>query len=174
MNGDITLAPGERVLWADHPHGWRGVLRPTDLFLAAFALFAALFFVTAILAGPRPNGSFALVSFLFPLLFFGLFFFGPRFISASRERSVTYTLTDRRIVLRSRRRDVEFDLANLQHLELERGRLTGPVIFFGSRGMYEGWGGIYGGSPTPAIRGVPDAERVFRMISDARAQALRR
>ena len=137
-------------------------------------LFAAFFFVVAILSGPRPDASFALVSFFFPLVFFGLFFFGPRLISASRDRGTTYTLTDRRIVLRSRRRDVEFDLANLQHLELERGWLTGPVIFFGSRGIYEGWGGFYGGSPTPAIRGVPDAERVFQTISGARAQALRR
>ena len=175
MNGDIALAPGERVVWSDHPRGWRAFLRTTDLFLGGFVLFAGLFFFIAILSAPRSNGFSALFGAAFPVIFFGLFFFGPRFVSARREiAGARFTLTDRRIVLHSRRRDVEFDLAGLQHLELERSWLSGSVIFFGSRGMYEGWGGFYGGSPTPAIRGIPDADRVYRMISDARAEAVRR
>ncbi len=175
MSRDVALAPGERVLWSDRPHGVRGYLRPTDLFLLAFALFAALFFATGTLAASRAEPSIAVVGFFFPLLLFGFFFFGPRFIDLRRETDrASFTLTDRRIVLLSRKRDVELDLANLQHLELERGWMSGSVIYFGTRSMYEGWGGIYGGSPAPAIRGIPDADRVFRLISDARAQALRR
>ena len=174
MSGEVVLSSGERILWADRPHGWRGFLRSTDAVLIAFALFGSFFFVTAILATPGADRSFSVVGFFFPLVFFGFFFFVPRLIGASREAGGTsYTLTDRRIVLRNRHRNVELDLANLQHLELERSWLSGPVIFFGSRMIYEGWGAWYGGSPTPAIRGVPDAERVYGLISDARSQAQR-
>ena len=180
MNADLSLAPGERLLWTGHPSGWRGFLRPVDLFLGAFAVFAGLFFVVGTLATPSGRGgpsdpSAPIVVFFFPIIFFGVVLIGPRLLSARREmHGTTYAVTDRRVVIRGRRREIELDLGNLQHLELERSVLSGPTIFFGTRQLYEGWGGIYGGSPAPAFRGVPDADSVYRLISETRAKALQR
>ena len=77
-------------------------------------------------------------------------------------------------MLRNPGRLVELDLANLPHLELERSWLSRPTIYFGQRQMSEGWGGFYGSSPTPAFRGLPDPDDVYRIISDARAKARQR
>jgi Bacterial PH domain len=168
------------MLWAGQPSGWRAFLRPADLFIIAFAVFAGVFFVVATVATPsRSSGpsdpSTSVLVFLFPIVFFGVFLIGPRLFSARREIDGTrYALTDRRVVIRGRRREIELDLANLQHLELERSWLSGPSIFFGTRQIYEGWGGMYGGSPAPAFRGLPDADAVYRLISEARAKALQR
>ena len=178
MSEGLALSAGERMLWEGRPHGIRGFLRPMDLFLIAFALFAALFFVTAIIGtarqrAPDPSGVF--VAGLFPLIFFGLFFFGPRFLSMWREsRGGQYIVTSRRIVIRNRGREIELDLTNLPYLELERSWLSGETIFFSQRNIYEGWGGFYGGSSAPALRGLSDARAVYRTISDARAEARQR
>jgi len=167
------VAPGERLLWKGNPRGIRGFLRPMDLFLLAFAAFAALFFVTGIAASAAARsrsgpGDFLVVA-LFPFVFFAIFFFGPRLFSIWREASgAEYMLTDRRVVIRTRRREVELDLMTLPYLELESSWLSGETIYFAQRNIYEGWGGVYGGSPAPALRGLQDARSVYRMISEAR------
>ena len=168
----FETAPGERVLWEGRPRGIRGFVRPMDLFFLAFALFIGFAFASAAVATPSGSSG---VFFLVPLVFFGLLFVVPRLVGILRESAgASYVLTDRRIVIRNRRRIVELDLANLPYLELERSWLSGPTIYFGPRQMYEGLGGFYGGSPAPALRGLTDADEVYRTISDARARARQR
>lgn len=147
------------------------------MFIIVFAVFGGLFFLVGSLGMPSASSerSTPVFLFFFPIVFFGVFLIGPRLLSARRELDGTkYALTDRRVVIHGRRREIELDLANLQHLELERSWLSGPTIFFGTRQLYEGWGGFYGGSPAPALRGLPDAESVYRLIGDARGKALQR
>jgi len=173
---DIILGPGERMIWTGRPRRLRSFLGPIDLFIVAFAVFAAVFFVTAVTARPPAPGpsdpSTPLVVGLFPLVFFGVFFIGPRLLAIWRDLAGTsYAVTDRRVVIRHRRREIELDLANLPYLELERSWLSGATIYFAQRQMYEGWSGFYGGSATPALRGLPDADHVYRLVSDARARA---
>jgi hypothetical protein len=166
---NFETAPGERVLWEGRPRGIRGFIRPMDLFFLGFTLVIGLLFGSTAAATPRaPTG----LLFLFPVVFFGLLFVAPRLISILRESAgASYVVTDRRIVIRNRGRLVELDLANLPYLELERSWVSGPLIYFGQRQMYEGWGGFYGGSPAPAFRGLVDADAVYRTISDARRAA---
>jgi hypothetical protein len=165
----FEISPGERLLWEGRPRGIRGFIRPMDLFFLVFTLFIGLSFGSAVAAQPdAPRG----LLFVFPVVFFGLLFVVPRLISILRESGgASYVVTDRRVVIRTRGRLVELDLANLPYLELERSWLSGPMIYFGQRQMYEGWGGFYGGSPAPAFRGLADADTVYRTISDARARA---
>jgi hypothetical protein len=168
----FETSPGERVLWEGRPSGIRGFIRPMDLFFLVFTLLIGLSFGTT--AAATPNASRGLF-FILPVLFFGLLFIGPRVLSILRESAgAFYLVTDRRIVIRTRRRLVELDLSNLPYLELERSWLSGPMIYFGQRQMYEGLGGFYGGSPAPAFRGVVDADAVYRIISDARRAARER
>jgi hypothetical protein len=165
----FEISPGERVLWEGRPGGIRAFIRPMDVFLFVFALLIGLLFGTAAVATPNAPGG---VVFVLPVVFFGLLIVAPRLISIVRESAgASYIVTDRRIVIRNRGRLVELDLANLPYLELERSWLSGPMIYFGQRQMYEGWGGFYGGSPAPAFRGLADADSVYRTISDARARA---
>lgn len=164
--------PGERVLWEGRPRGIRGFIRPMDLFFLVLTLLIGLSFGTTAAATPNAPKAFL---FVLPVLFFGLLFIGPRLFSVLRESAgASYLVTDRRIVIRTRGRLVELDLANLPYLELERSWLSGPMIYFGQRQMYEGFGGFYGGSPAPAFRGVVDADAVYRIISDARRAARER
>jgi hypothetical protein len=165
----FETAAAERVLWEGRPRGIRPFIRPMDLFFLVFTLLIGLSFGTA--AATTPSASRGLV-FVLPVLFFGLLFIGPRLISILRESAgASYLVTDRRIVIRTRGRLVELDVANLAYLELERSWLSGPVIYFGQRQMYEGMGGFAGGSAAPAFRGLADADTVYRTISDARAKA---
>lgn len=166
MKEGLALSADERVLWEGRPLRVRGFVRPMDVFFLLFTLLIGLLFgSTAAAASNRPEG----LLFLFPVVFFALLFVGPRLISILRESAgVSYVVTDRRIVIRNRGRLVELDLANLPYLELERSWLSGQVIYFGQRQMYEGWGGFYGGSPAPAFRGLVDADAVYRIVSDAR------
>jgi hypothetical protein len=168
----FETAPGERVLWEGRPRGIRGFVRPMDLFFLVLTLLIGLSFGTTAAAAPDGSRGFL---FVLPVLFFGVLFVGPRLVSILRESAgASYVVTDRRIVIRNRGRLVELDLTNLPYLELERSWLSGPVIFFGQRQMYEGFGGFYGGSPAPAVRGVIDADVVYRIISDARRAARER
>jgi hypothetical protein len=165
----FEAAPGERVLWEGRPRGIRGFIRPMDVFFLVFILLIGFLFGTTALARPNASGG---LFFLLPVVFFGLLFIGPRLVSILRESAgASYVVTDRRIVIRTRGRLVELDLTNLPYLELERSWVSGPVIYFGQRQMYEGMGGFYGGSPAPAFRGVVDADAVYRIVSDARAKA---
>jgi hypothetical protein len=168
----FETASGERVLWEGRPRGIRGFIRPMDVFFFVFTLLIGLSFATAVAA--TPNSSRGLF-FVLPIALFGLLFVAPRLISIVRESGgASYVVTDRRIVIRNRGRLVELDLANLPYLELERSWLSGPMIYFGQRQMYDGWGGFYGGSPAPALRGLVDADAVYRIISDARRGARQR
>jgi len=168
----FEISPGERMLWEGKPQRLRGFLRPMDLFLLVFMLFAGTFFFTAAAGTARPGLAPPVFLFFFPIIFFGVFLFGPRLIGLVRESSgAAYAVTDRRILIRNRGRFVELDLATLPYLEMERSWLAGPTIYFGQRQMYEGWGGVYGGSPAPAFRGLADADTVYRTISEARARA---
>ena len=172
------LEPGERLIWEGRPNGLRGFFRGLDLFFVAFASFGALFFVSSLASrarqSPRDPSEY-IVAALFPFIVFGLFLFLPRFISVWREASgASYALTDRRILLRSRGRRVDLDLRTLPYLELERSWISGPTIYFAQRNLYEGWGGMYGGSAAPAFRGLPNAADVYRMISEARSRAVGR
>jgi len=161
---------GERVLWQGRPHGIRGFIRPMDIFFLVFTLLIGFLFGST--AAATTNAG---LFFLFPVVVFGLLFAGPRLIGILRESAgVSYIVTDRRILVRNRGRLVELDLANLPYLELERSWLSGRLIYFGPRQMYEGWGGFYGGSPAPAFRGLVDADAVYRTISDARMAARQR
>jgi hypothetical protein len=167
----FEIPPGERVLWEGKPERLRGFLRTMDVVLLVFVLFLGFSFASAIAASGSRAGSTPLL-FYFPIIFFGFFLFGPRILSVFRESSgARYAVTDRRILIRTRRRLVELDLATLPYLELEQSWLAGPTIYFGQRQMYEGWGGFYGGSPAPAFRGLADADAVYRTLSDARARA---
>jgi hypothetical protein len=147
-----------------------------DLLFVVFAALMGIFLLTATAATRRTGDAPApLFIFFFPIIFFGVVFPLPRLISIWRESAgAHYTVTDRRIVIRNRSRLVELDLANFPYLELDRAWITGPVIYFGQRQMYEGWGGFYGGSPAPAFRGLVDADAVYRTISDARRGARQR
>jgi hypothetical protein len=167
----FEIPPGERMLWEGKPERLRGFLRTMDVVLLVFVLFLGFSFASAIAASGSRAGSTPLL-FYFPIIFFSFFLFGPRILSVFRESSgARYAVTDRRILLRTRRRLVELDLATLPYLELEQSWLAGPTIYFGQRQMYEGWGGFYGGSPAPAFRGLADADGVYRILSDARARA---
>lgn len=168
----FEIAPGERLLWEGKPQRLRGFLRPMDLFLLVFVLFAGLVFLTAATGTSSRDAPAPAFLFFFPFIFFGLFLIGPRILTLIRESSgAGYAVTERRILIRNRGRLVELDLATLPYLEMERSWLAGPTIYFGQRQMYEGWGGIYGGSPAPAFRGLANADAVYRTISDARARA---
>jgi hypothetical protein len=168
----FEMSPGERVLWEGKPRRLRGFLRPMDLFLVVFMVVAALFFLSAAAGTTTPGAPPPLFLFFFPIIFFGVFLFGPRLITLIRESSgASYAVTDRRILIRNRGRLVELDLATLPYLEMDRSWLAGPTIYFNQRQMYEGWGGMYGGSPAPAFRGLADADAVYRTISEARARA---
>ena len=143
-----------------------------DLFLVVVVFITGLFFVAATAGSTTPGAPAPFFLFFFPFIFFGLFLFGPRLFGVFRESSgATYAVTDRRILIRNRGRFVELDLATLPYLEMERSGIAGPTIYFGQRQMYEGWGGMYGGSPAPAFRGLADADSVYRIVSDARAKA---
>ncbi|HEX9267674.1 MAG TPA: hypothetical protein VF965_09340 [Candidatus Limnocylindria bacterium] len=167
----FDISPGERMLWEGKPQRLRGFLRPMDVFLLVFILFVGFFFATATAASGSRDGSLPFV-FFFPVIFFGFFLVGPRILSVMRESSgARYAVTDRRVLIRNRGRFVELDLATLPYLEMDQSWLAGPTIYFGQRQMYEGWGGMYGGSPAPAFRGLADADTVYRTISDARARA---
>ena len=169
----FEISPGERMLWEGKPQRLRGFLRPMDAFLLVFILFMGLFFAAAAAPSSTRDGSLPFL-FLLPFIFFGFFLVGPRILSVIRESSgARYAVTDRRILIRTRSRLVELDLATLPYLEMERSWLAGPTIFFGQRQVYEGWGGFYGGSPAPAFRGLADSDSdaVYRTISDARARA---
>jgi len=171
------LAHDEHVLWEGRPHGLRGFLRSIDFFLLAFPTLGAIFFVTALANTSRQRRvdptEFVWIA-LFPFVAVGVFFFMPRLVSIWREaRGASYVITDRRVVIRSRRRRIDLDLRTLPYLELDRSWVTGPTIFFGQRTMYDGWG-FYGASPAPSFRGLPDAETVYRLIADTRAQAAAR
>lgn len=143
-----------------------------DIFLVVFVLITGLFFVTATAGSATPGAPPPFFLFSFPFIFFGLFLFGPRLFGLFRESSgATYAVTDRRILIRNRGRFVELDLETLPYLEMERSWIAGPTIYFGQRQIYEGWGGMYGGSPAPAFRGLADADSVYRVVSEARAKA---
>lgn len=148
----------------------RAVIRPLDVFLLGLL---ALFFLTAVplfTSAPRGPNAPPPLFFVLPFVFFLVVVIVPRWLSVWRELSGTsYLVTDRRVVIRSRSREVELDLRTLHHLELERSWISGPTIYFGTRQIYEGWW-AFGGSPTPALRGVLDAETVYRTISEARAR----
>ena len=168
----FEISPGERMLWEGKPQRLRGFFRPMDLFLVVFVLITGLFFVSATAGNATPGAPPPFFVFFFPFIFFGLFLFGPRLVGLFRESSgATYAVTDRRILIRNRGRFVELDLATLPYLEMERSWIAGLTIYFGQRQMYEGWGGMYGGSPAPAFRGLADADSVYRIVSDARAKA---
>jgi hypothetical protein len=170
-SANFEISPGERVLWEGKPERLRGFLRPMDLFLLIFVLFAGLFFLGVATGTSRPGAPAPAFLFFFPFIFFGVFLIGPRILSVIRESSgARYAVTDRRILIRNRGRLVELDLATLPYLEMERSLVAGPTIYFGTRSTYEGWGGMYGGSPAPAFRGLTDADTVYRTISDARAK----
>jgi len=172
------LAAGELMIWEGRPQRLRGFLRAFDLFWIVFAALGALFFVTSLAASSRGTerdpGTYVVFA-MFPFVVFGVFIFAPRLASIWREaRGASYALTDKRIILRTRGRRIDLDLRTLPYLELERSWISGPTIYFAQRNIYEGWGGLYGGSAAPALRGLLDADDVYRKISAARSQATAR
>jgi hypothetical protein len=166
----FEIAAGERIIWEGKPERLRGFLRTIDVFIFLMAIVFGFFVVGTISAAGRSDASGFLVGGFFPLVVFGLFFFAPRFIDILRELGRTvYVLTDRRVVIRRGRREIELPLATLSYLELDDSWVSGRTIFFAQRQLYEGVGVFGGGSSTPAFRGLRDASAVYRRISDARA-----
>lgn len=166
----FPLSAGERVLWEGKPERLRGFLRPMDLLMLLMALFFGLFIVITAAAARRSDSSDILVGAFFPLVVIGILFFAPRLIDVMRDVGRTaYLVTDRRVLIRRGRREVELPLNTLAYLELDDSWVSGPTIFFAQRQLYEGLGSLYGASSTPAFRGLRDARAVYRTISEARA-----
>jgi len=167
---DVALLPNERLLWEGRPDLFRFVFNPMYVFFLAF--FAVWFVGFSSVIGSRsPNAPPAFV-FLFPALFFAIFFFGPMLVSGWLEGSRTrYVLTDGRVLIRGFRRRAEIDLGNLQLVELERTLFGTTSIYFAPRSMYESWGFGFTGRWTPAFRAIADGDRVYDLISRARAEA---
>jgi hypothetical protein len=165
----FEIPPGDRMLWEGKPERLRGFLRPIDVFIFFMAIVFGLFVVATISAAGRSDPSGFFVGALFPLVVFGLLFLAPRLIDITRERGRTrYVLTDRRVLIRRGRREIELPLATLSYLELDDSWISGPTIFFAQRQLYEGVGVFGSGSSTPAFRGLRDAPAVYRTISEAR------
>jgi hypothetical protein len=168
MSG-VDLLSGERVLWEGRPDLLRFVLNPIYVF---FSLFFLLWFVgfASTLGSRSPDGPPSWF-FLFPFLFFAIFIFGPMLISGWLEGSRTrYVLTDKRVLIRGFRRRAELDLATLQLVELERTLFGTASIYFAPRSGYAGWNWGQSGW-TPSFRAIGDAERVYDLVSRARAEA---
>jgi hypothetical protein len=164
------LLSGERVLWEGRPDLFRFVLNPVYVFFLVFFVLWFLGFASSF-ASRSPNGPPTLF-FLFPLLFFAVFIFGPMLISGWLEGSRTrYALTDRRVLIRGFRRRAELDLATLQLVELERSLFGTASIYFAPRSGYAGWGWGFQSGWTPSFRAIPDADRVYDLVSRARAEA---
>ena len=166
----FEVAPGERIIWEGRPERLRGFLRTIDVFILLMAIVFGLFVAATISAAGRSDPSGIFVGALFPLVVFCLLFLAPRLIDITRERGRTrYVLSDRRVVIRRGRREIELPLSTLSYLELDDSWVSGLTIFFAQRQLYEGVGVFGGGSSTPAFRGLRDALTVYRRISEARA-----
>ncbi|HEV8655390.1 MAG TPA: PH domain-containing protein [Candidatus Limnocylindria bacterium] len=167
---DVALLPGERVLWEGRPDLLRFVFNPMYVFF--FVFFAVWLLGFSSVIGSRSPNAPSPLFFLFPALFFGVFFFGPMLISGWLEGSrTTYVLTDRRVLIRGFRRRAEIDLASLQLVELQRSLFGTTSIYFAPRSPYASWGFGFTGSWTPAFRAIADGDRVYDLISRARAEA---
>lgn len=164
----VETEPGETVLWEGRPSLVPYGLNASVLFFFSFLLLVP---VSLVLTAPTPSPAMpSPLFFALPFLFFNVLFVGPGIVGVLLEGSRTsYTVTDRRVLIRAFRHRAEIDLSTLQFLELERSVLGTWTISFGPRWPYEGWSWL-GGRWTPALRAIRDGDRVYEIVSRARAR----
>jgi PH (Pleckstrin Homology) domain-containing protein len=170
------IGPDERVVWSGAPDRRAYMFKGSWLaipFSVMWAGFAVFWEASVIAAGGPPF----FVLWGIPFVLMGAYITVGRFVVAGREAQRTeYLLTDRRVVIRTgafSTRTTELPLATMASVELEEGRDGIGSITFGPslpfRGFFgPGWPGA--GRYGPAFQAVRDANRVYRLINDARSQ----
>jgi hypothetical protein len=170
------LLPGERLLWEGSPDvnafSLRGAwfLLPFSILWGGFALFWEASVLTS-----RAPGVFALWGI--PFVLAGLYLIFGRIPVARREaRRTRYAITDQRVLLLRGafgQQVTEIDLKDVPSPQLERGRRGIGTISFGPAPSAfrapPGWPTLGMYAQPPAFLTIPDAERVYRILQDARA-----
>jgi hypothetical protein len=170
------LLPGERLLWEGRPDVNAFSLRGA-WFLVPFSILwggFALFWEASVLTSPAP-GFFALWGI--PFVLAGLYLIFGRIPVARREaRRTRYAITDRRLLLLRGpfgQQVTEIDLKDVPPPQLERGRSGIGTITFGPTPSAfrapPGWPTLGMYAQPPAFLTIPDADRVSRVLQDARA-----
>jgi PH (Pleckstrin Homology) domain-containing protein len=172
------LEAGEQILWEGRPVRLSYTFRGSP-FVFVFTLVwlgFALFWEGSVLSFRNAPPFFVLWGAMFVL--FGLYIAVGRFFVAAREADRTwYTVTDRRVIIRTgafQERTVELSLGSLGNPQLEEGPRGVGTITFGPISPYLAHlGGGWPGARTnnAALIAIPDAARVFRLIDRARAAA---
>jgi hypothetical protein len=114
-----------------------------------------------------------------PFVVAGLYLIFGRIPVARREARLTrYAITDRRVLLLRgafRQQLTEIDLKDIPSPQLERGRgATGTITFGSSASPFRappGWPTLGMYAQALAFLVIPDADRVYRILQDARLQA---
>jgi hypothetical protein len=178
---ETTLLPGERILWDGRPLR-RRVFRRTDVLLVPISLLwcgFAVFLESGALSYRVPLFA-AVLGALFVL--FGLYFVAGRFVvRLVSPRRTRYTITDRRVLVRSAwsgRRLSTHDLNSLRPpVIIEEPDGSGSLAFGGFPGLADvfvtrqGWR-LWASepSPTPVLWDVPDIRRVRDLVAHAQTQ----
>ncbi|HYC24897.1 MAG TPA: PH domain-containing protein [Roseiarcus sp.] len=172
------LMPGEKILWTGRPA--QGViLTGRDWILVPFSLlwggFAVLWELT-ILRTPGAPGAMAL--FGAPFVLIGLYLiFGRFLVDAWVRGSISYALTDQRILIARQRPTASFtaiDLAQLAQPTLtERSHGAGTIDLFPASPFRDPWrrNGFIAWTPSldpnPSLLAIADARRVFDQLQRA-------
>ena len=163
----VPLRSGERLLWEGKPDAGGIWIVPA---VVALAVLVPLVIVFGVLSAAMPQLPSALpITFFIALpVAFSLVIIVPLFAVFWRQLAGTrYVLTDRRAILSAPRRQAEVDLSKLAYVEIQHGIFGRSTIYFGSGPLY---GGRYAYGGAPAFRSIADGDRVYTLITDARAR----
>lgn len=172
MQGKDMLLAGEKLLWKGAPEP--GIkFRPRDILLTPFGLF---FFGFAVfwmyLTRYQFEAPIYFTLFGTPFVLVGAYLaIGRYFFEAYKRGRTSYTLTDKRAIIRvnvfgQSQKTVTLD--DLQEVELEeRGDGSGTIVF--GRDITTGNGKHASTSFAPRFEFVKDAARVYQMVEKARS-----
>lgn len=176
----LRLRPSERIVWqgqpdvADFSNRGAWYLIPFSVLWCGFAI---LWEATAITS----RGGVFFVLWGLPFVGVGLYMvFGRILVAREEARRTHYAVTDQRVLMVGgafRRRIVEMALDDLPPAQLEVGKHGLGSITFGTQTsavrLPPGWpaAGMY--AQPLALMSIPDAERVYGLIQEAKATARR-
>ncbi len=173
-----ALPQGERMLWQGRPD-WRSLARAafrTDWVAGYFAALLVWRFASEVSAGAGVAEAAVYAAWILPLAGSALALLaGLAWLAA---RTTTYTVTDRRIVMRI---GVALPLTlNLPFAEIDgadvrlRARGTGDVAFTLAKGARVGWAVLWPHArswrfarPQPSLRAIPNVEAVANRLAEA-------
>jgi hypothetical protein len=175
---DISLLPGERVLWEGRPSRHR-LFRSTDVLLVPLSLMwcaFAVFWESGVLVSGAPI---FFVAWGVPFVLFGLYIVAGRFVvRAVSSRRTRYVITDFRVVVHAGWSGNRLTTAYLRALPppvvTERPDGSGSLAF----GSFPGAADVFTGgrrqawrawssepSATPILRDVPDVRRARDFVA---------